>query len=143
MSWVRMGEVVMVKISALVMLAAIFAPSAMAAPAASTQPANKTVAVKSINSVKVVKSGVKKSAARRTAHRGRRHSAMLVPPPPAYMPSILPELAVRDSITNGDDPVPEVKKPVNPYKKYIFTRDENDMPTPATVRKGVTTWNRS
>ncbi len=80
-------------------------------------------------------------AKKTTRHNARhyRYGAYFVPPPPANMPSILPELAVRGA--SGESI--EVKKPVNPYKKYIYSRDGYEAPAPVEVRKGVTTWSRS
>lgn len=60
---------------------------------------------------------------------------LLVPPPPAYMPSILPELKVAQKTL--------VHKPVNPVKKYIYTRDGYEDPTPVKTNEHVTYWNSS
>ncbi|MGH7191912.1 MAG: hypothetical protein ACREJM_00080 [Candidatus Saccharimonadales bacterium] len=65
---------------------------------------------------------------------------MFVPPPPAVMPSILPELTARQM--RGDDSVADdavQPKPENPYKKYIHTPD-GDAPAPIQTRKGVVIW---
>jgi hypothetical protein len=62
----------------------------------------------------------------------------LIPPPPAYMPSILPELKGVDA--SGNPIVVEPPKPKNPYKKYVFTAEGYDDPLPDTQRKGVSYW---
>jgi hypothetical protein len=53
-----------------------------------------------------------------------------VPPPPPYVPSIVPSALGRtnaQAVTAGaDDAV--VEKPVNPDSKHIFTRNQGDMP---------------
>jgi hypothetical protein len=68
-------------------------------------------------------------------HRYYRYGAYFIPPPPAYMPSILPELS------GGE--VAAVKKPENPYRKYIYSRQGYEIPQPAQRRKGVTVWTAS
>lgn len=74
-------------------------------------------------------------------HRARPHHMGLVPPPPAYMPSILPELAVKhNGLTQVADARIVEKKPENPYKKYINT-PFGETPMPVQSRKGVSTWN--
>jgi len=62
--------------------------------------------------------------------KARKHSpgSYFVPPPPPYAPSILPERLVRSSAV-AEQPAEEVvKAPENPYAKYIFTRDAENMP---------------
>jgi hypothetical protein len=66
-----------------------------------------------------------------------RYKTYFVPPPPAYMPSILPELNRRGVVQAAD--VELEKKPENPYKKYVQTPD-GAAPEPVQVRKGVVTW---
>lgn len=66
-----------------------------------------------------------------------RYKTYFVPPPPAYMPSILPELNRRGVVQAADADVE--KKPENPYKKYIQTPD-GTAPEPVQTRKGVVTW---
>jgi hypothetical protein len=75
-------------------------------------------------------------------HRGKaarayRYGAYFIPPPPAYMPSILPELTNHGAVQEADS-----DKPENPYRKYIYERNGN-TPEPAQTRKGVVTWGRS
>ncbi|HEY9793224.1 MAG TPA: hypothetical protein V6D22_22680 [Candidatus Obscuribacterales bacterium] len=86
-----------------------------------------------------------KPATQRSHHHPRiatryHYKTMFVPPPPAVMPSILPELTARHM--QGDDSVaddPEQQKPENPYKKYIHT-PEGNAPAPIQTRKGVVIW---
>lgn len=86
-----------------------------------------------------------KHAAATHAHRGGKHrryqrTAGFVPPPPAFMPSILPEMAARRMQGfDGASADVEVIKPENPYVKYIHT-PEGVAPTPLQTRKGVVTW---
>ena len=65
----------------------------------------------------------------------KRVTNLLVPPPPAYMPSILPELTIAPEKT--------APKPANPTKKYIYTREGYEEPTPVKPNKHITYWNNS
>ena len=65
----------------------------------------------------------------------KRVTNLLVPPPPAYMPSILPELTIAQEKA--------APKPPNPIKKYIYTREGYEEPTPVKPNKHVTYWNSS
>ncbi len=58
----------------------------------------------------------------------------LVPPPPAYMPSILPELYFKQQAQK------EPKKE-NPYSKYVYTREGYEDPLPRQTNRYVTYWN--
>jgi hypothetical protein len=69
----------------------------------------------------------------------KRYNSYLVPPPPAYMPSILPELQTAEN-PDPVDPV-EPEKPANPYKKYVYTREGHEDPAPKQPNKYVTYWN--
>ncbi len=60
----------------------------------------------------------------------------LVPPPPAYMPSILPELQAGGS----HDPAAKPKQ--DPVKKYIYTAPGYEDAKPVRANKNVTYWNR-
>lgn len=81
---------------------------------------------------------VQKPGKRRTYRRTGR-GAFFVPPPPPYMPSILPELAgTRIAEVEGLDA--EEAPPENPYKKYFFSADGGDGPKPVEHRSGVSTW---
>ncbi len=78
----------------------------------------------------------KKSNLRHIANR-------LVPPPPVYMPSILPELYYHGHSANAqteDDKTDEVaEKPQNPYSRYFYS-SEGDVPKATQARSGVNTW---
>jgi hypothetical protein len=87
-----------------------------------------------------------KPAAHKTAHRATRtatkyhYKTYFVPPPPAVMPSILPELTAR-RMQGYDDAIADEaeKKAENPYNKYIRTPD-GEAPAPLATRKGVVIW---
>ncbi len=63
-----------------------------------------------------------------------KYGAYFVPPPPAYMPSILPEL----SMSNYHAPVSQTAE--SPYSKYIYARNGYGDNAPVATRSGVTTW---
>ncbi|MBX9692135.1 MAG: hypothetical protein K2Z81_07110 [Cyanobacteria bacterium] len=54
---------------------------------------------------------------KKLAHRGKHH---LVPPPPPYAPSILPEIAYAKS--KGISLQQKETEPPNPWSKYVYTR---------------------
>jgi hypothetical protein len=68
--------------------------------------------------------------AKASRNSSRRARDYFVPPPPPYTPSIVSlalNMTYAQTVTaNADDAV--VKKPVNLYSKYIFTRNKGDMP---------------
>ena len=70
-----------------------------------------------------------------------RYKTYFVPPPPAYMPSVLPELhrGVPSSQVADDDASDDAVRAENPYKKYVRTPG-GDAPEPVQERKGVVTW---
>lgn len=73
----------------------------------------------------------------RKAARGRAYSyEYIVPPPPAYMPSILPELKQKTA-----RPEAPAKPKEDPAKKYIYTRAGYEEPRPVRPNKHVTYWN--
>ena len=75
--------------------------------------------------------------AHRYGVRSYGHSAF-VPPPPAFMPSILPELTARrmrgdttdDAGSDDDEPKPE-----NPYKKYVHSPEGSGTTTYSTSQR--------
>lgn len=70
-----------------------------------------------------------------------RASRGLVPPPPPYMPSILPELAQGEK---GKEKTPEEKRRdrlVKHIKKYIYTKQGFEDPLPVKPNRHVTYWN--
>lgn len=79
----------------------------------------------------------KTKAHKRTQSHHHRYGTYLVPPPPAYMPSILPELQASAATDGAEAPKPE-----NPYKKYVYTKDGHDDPPPVQPNKYVTYWNK-
>jgi hypothetical protein len=115
---------------------------AMAAPAASQ---GARAAAKTSASGQSTARTKKPQSARR--HSARRHTrAWLIPPPPAYMPSILPDLYSRQATRAIQEETEvaadgELRVPENPYKKYIHT-PAGDAPQPVQSRKGVTTWSQ-
>jgi|SRR5215471_4673896 len=72
----------------------------------------------------------KKSKSRSYSYR------YLVPPPPAYMPSILPELQGRGRTQIAAKPKQD------PVKKYIYTAPGYEDAKPIRANKNVTYWNR-
>lgn len=84
------------------------------------------------------------SKAHRTAARtGRpRHyrSAALIPPPPAYMPCVLPELYYRGTASGVTEIATTAgEKKENPYAQYVKSA-AGDAPEALASRKGVVTW---
>lgn len=75
---------------------------------------------------------------RRSTIAARGHHTGFVPPPPAYMPSILPELYMRGGSTQTIE-VAEAKKVDNPYNKYVQVRVGDEVKATSS-RKGVSTW---
>ncbi|MBY0358044.1 MAG: hypothetical protein K2W82_08595 [Candidatus Obscuribacterales bacterium] len=76
----------------------------------------------------------KKTVQKKKQSKRYSYGAYFVPPPPAYMPSILPELQV--SARHGV----AATQSQNPYKRYIYTPVGMNEPQPVQVRKGVVTW---
>ncbi|MBX3138094.1 hypothetical protein KF707_17840 [Candidatus Obscuribacterales bacterium] len=63
---------------------------------------------------------------RKSSHSSKNY---LVPPPPPYIPTLVPSALgmtyVQAVTADGSEAV--VKQPVNPYSQYIFSRDQRDM----------------
>lgn len=70
-----------------------------------------------------------------SAKARKKVPSVLVPPPPAYMPSILPELKLTQKR--------EAPKPVNQVMKYVYTREGYEDPPPVKANEHVTYWNNS
>jgi hypothetical protein len=69
-----------------------------------------------------------------------------VPPPPPYMPSILPEMnrfsnteVEADSDTDATGP----QTPQSRWSKYIYVRNGYSSPQSSSPNKYITNWNRS
>jgi hypothetical protein len=88
---------------------------------------------------------VKRATVRKTTkrHVASGRGAYFVPPPPAYMPSVLPELYARNPVINDEEEEEVVAavavKPKNPYVKYFYSHDQQ-APKPVQSRNGVSTW---
>lgn len=90
-----------------------------------------------------------KSKTKTQSHKRKRNhragiAARLIPPPPAYMPSILPELyyhktVAAEEVADEEDEDGLPAKPKNPYQKYFYSRD-NEVPKAVQARSGVSTW---
>lgn len=80
----------------------------------------------------------KKQVRGKHSERSYTYGAYLVPPPPAYMPSILPELQV-----GHHSPLVAKQKEASPYKRYIYTREGLIESAPVAVRSGVTVWSKA
>jgi hypothetical protein len=61
-----------------------------------------------------------------------------VPPPPAYTPSMLPEMHYAPRTM--DPPSVEAEADQTPYSKYIYTRSGYDAPRRVQPNKYVTYW---
>jgi hypothetical protein len=86
----------------------------------------------------------KKKIARKSTRRFRTgRGAYFVPPPPPYMPSILPELhRVAEASSPGaiEGELAEVEAPPEePYKKYFYFASGFEI-KPVEHRSGVSTW---
>ncbi len=70
---------------------------------------------------------VEAKTSRNTSRIARNY---FVPPPPPYTPSMVPSAlgAMNAQAVTADANNAVVEKPVNPYSKYIFTRNQGAMP---------------
>lgn len=78
-----------------------------------------------------------KTSKRRTVIASK-HRYSLVPPPPAYMPTILPELYYRGGVQSASVAAP-VKTEENPLTKYVYQRSGEEVKG-VSSRKGVVNW---
>ena len=106
------------------------------AGAASTS-ATKTTVVQKLSTKKARHSRVRQIASK--SGKG----SYLVPPPPPYSPSILPELAYARARGLRVKKQEEAEKPSNPYSKYVQTHNQTkEDPQPVQQGTGVVTWNK-
>lgn len=104
----------------------------------------------SINTAKkktTVSTSQKKTTHKKTKSKKYRASG-LVPPPPAYAPSILPELlyakhrrAQIKSVEVSDSE--QEPKASDTYSKHFYNRDGYEDPEPVKPNKYVTYWGKS
>lgn len=73
---------------------------------------------------------------RNSTHRMR---AAFLPPPPAYMPSILPESYYRYGVTEAATGAAPQQKIENPLAKYVYNRSGEEIKA-INTRKGVSNW---
>lgn len=87
---------------------------------------------------------IHKTSSQKTGHTVKK-GRYLVPPPPAYMPSILPETFLARAVKKAS---PAVTKPATPKPEeearpnYIFEARGHETARPAFTRSGVTQWIR-
>ncbi len=90
------------------------------------------------------KSKSKKGSNHKKARRSGRIAGhnYLVPPPPPYAPSIMPELRMMANRGLGQTAHKE-EKPKNeyPYSKYIYTAKKADAPRSVKLNQTTTAWN--
>ncbi len=135
---------IVMRLSALVLFATALGLSVMPALAGDTKTASgrAVLSVAQRHPAAVTKSTAK-SPIRKATRRVYR-SARLVPPPPAYMPSILPELYYRQHHTQQQAPAVAdaalgEEAPEEPMKKYFYSATDEDV-KPLQQRSGVSTW---
>jgi len=96
---------------------------------------------------KVVAKSTAKHAKRRIAHRGK--GSYLIPPPPPYAPSILPELAYarargyKKKAVEATVPDKEADSRTYHEKVGVQSVDGYEEPEPVKQNKYVTYWNKS
>lgn len=130
------------RLSALVLFTAALGLSAMPAHAGDTKTASGRAVLSVAQRHHVAARSTAKAPVRRTTGRVYR-SARLVPPPPAYMPSILPELYYRQHVQQQAPAVADAalgeEAPEEPMKKYFYSATDEDV-KPLQQRSGVSTW---
>lgn len=134
---------IVMRLSALVLFATALGFSVMPAHAGDTKTASgrAVLSVAQRHPAAVTKSTAKPPARKST--RKVYRSARLVPPPPAYMPSILPELYYRQHTKQQAPAVADAalgeEAPEEPMKKYFYSATDEDV-KPLQQRSGVSTW---
>ena len=77
-----------------------------------------------------------------TAQRASR--SYFVPPPPAYAPSIMPEMSrFYGNDVEADAEIDTVQTPQSHWSKYIYVRNGYAAPQSVSPNKYVTNWNKS
>jgi hypothetical protein len=69
--------------------------------------------------------------------------AYLVPPPPPYQPSVLPEYSLTGTTSSAQTIASAEVKPEQRYSKYIYVRNSADAPRVVHSKSGVTSWSKS
>jgi hypothetical protein len=95
----------------------------------------------SVTLVSTNQSAIAKSKKHYIAQNHR--SNYFVPPPPAYVPSILPERMMNNGASTEEAAADTDEAEAYPYKKYIYTRQGSDAPRVVQPNKYVTYWNRT
>jgi len=81
--------------------------------------------------------------AKKTARVASARGHYLVPPPPPYQPSLLPELAYSRPVYSTNEEVASSQtKASQPYSKYIYVRNSSDAPTMVPQNRYVSSWNQ-
>ena len=78
-------------------------------------------------------------ASQNASHARHYRSAALIPPPPAYMPCVLPELYYRGTASGVTEISSSEEKKENPYSQYVKS-PAGEAPEALASRKGVVTW---
>jgi hypothetical protein len=107
-------------------------PSA-AAPIDNVKPATQVVQTK--HTTAKTQHKVAQTKHRRIAYYNKN---FLVPPPPPYTPSMLPEL--QYSRYSQYSQRTDSAEAGNPYSKYVYTRSGYEAPKPVQPNKYVTYW---
>jgi len=128
------------KKTAYLSLALMLTFSSQAAIAGQTATASK--------STQKATSRSKKTTRKRTVRSSKKYRASgLVPPPPAYAPSILPEIVYsryRHRNHHKVETADENKEPKasDTYSKHFYTREGDEDPEPVKPNKYVTYWGK-
>lgn len=89
---------------------------------------------------KVEAKAKKKSSQHRKNRKISGHN-FLVPPPPPYAPSIMPELHMMANRGLPKQAKKEAPKDEYPYSKYIYTAKKADAPRSVKLNHTTTVWN--
>lgn len=120
------------------LIAATFTTSLICGDAQASSTAKKSTA-------KAVTAGtVKKSSHKRARHIAHRGSSYLVPPPPPYSPSILPELAYARLHHKSVKPIQVAEEATaeEDEKSSVWEASGHESDKGTQTNKGVMVWNR-